>query len=331
MKCFKALTILCLTVILASCSKHDYLKLKVNIDGLGTQSVYLTYFTRAGLRTVSMPVVDDYFEYTYVSEKPILFELTTSGGRLIGHLMAKNDQTVKANFKIGDTSAASVKGDEASRRLAQFCAANAGAIDTRDHLSLNRAIENYVNANPADVVSAILMSRYYDSSLDPDRAARLVAAIDVSARPASLLAGLNELVNIFPDTLHLLPPLSLYTVRDSATSFAPHDSIGLLLAFTPADSPAPRDSVVRRFNHIADSLKSRLSVVELIVTPDTARWQDIVRSAEAGYPVAWLPGGIASPDVRSLNIKMLPMIVLADSASNIIYRGPSLEDALNQF
>ena len=331
MKWIKPLIVLCLTAVFAGCGGSDGLKITVDIDGLGTQNVNLSYYTRSGLRIVSIPVVDGHLEYSYVSEEPLLIELTTSGGRLIGHLIAKNGQTVTAKYKLGDTSAASVKGDAASKRLAEFCAANAGYIDALQSDKLNEAIATYVISHPDDQVSAILMARYYDARPDPARAAELLSGIDASARPAAFVAGAGELFNVAPDSLRRLPELAFYSKGDSISRFTPHDSIGLLLAVTAYGGALPRDSVVAGLNAAADTLKGRIEVVELIAAPDTAGWHQLLREPETYYPVGWLPGGIASPVVRELNIKSLPMFVLADSCGNIIYQGASAEDAVNQF
>lgn len=318
--------------LMASCGGRENLKITADIDGLGTQNVNLTYYTRSGLKTVSIPVVDGHLEYSYVSDEPLLIELTTGGGRLIGHLVAKNGQSVSAAYKLGDMSATTVKGDAVSKRLAEFCAANAAYIDSLNPQKLNGAIAKYVTENPDDQVSAILMSRYYDSTIDPAGASELLSGISASARPAAFVAGLSELLNVSPDSVATLTELTLYGRGDSLVTVAPHDSIGLLLAVSAVnDVRMPRDTAVARLNAAADSLKNRLAVVELIVAPDTAGWHEACRGAKTDYRIGWLPGGIASPAVRHLNIKSVPAVLVADSCGNIVYRGASLEEAVKQF
>ncbi|MBD5214110.1 MAG: hypothetical protein HDS75_04725 [Bacteroidales bacterium] len=331
MNWIKHITLFCLAAIAVSCGSSDSLEITVDIDGLGTQNVNLSYYTRSGFKTVSIPVIDGHLEYSYVSEETLLIEFTTANGRLIGHVVAKNGEKITAKFKLGDSSASSVKGNAVAKRLAEFCAANAAVIDSLDLEGLNQAIAKYVEAHPDDQVSTILMSRYYDATLDPDRAAELLSGIAAAARPASLAAGASELYNVGPDTVSLMPELSLYNKGDSLSKFAPKDSLGLLLAINAYDAAISRDSTVRMLNAIADSLKGYAQVVELLCAPDTAAWHALALEAKATYPVTWLPLGLASPAIRELNIKSLPTIVVADSCSNIVYQGASFDEAASYF
>ena len=61
--------------LLPSCGGRDDYKLDVTVEGLGTQSVSLYFYTRDGLRTISIPVVDGHLEYTSSSQNPVLIEL----------------------------------------------------------------------------------------------------------------------------------------------------------------------------------------------------------------------------------------------------------------
>lgn len=319
-----------LGLMATACSGRDNFKLEVEVDGLGTQSINLYFYTRAGLKSVSIPAVDGRMEYTSSSKEPVLIELTTGGRRTIGFLMAQNGQTVKAFYRPGDSSATEVSGNKTSKRIAEFYAANAALVDSVGGPQLNEAIGRYIAANPADEVSAILLSRLYDATIDPAEANRLLHSIDPSVRTASIMAGMSELINVFPDSAATtLAPLRLYC-GDSVRTVAPRDTLGLILAIHSPMGSAAHDTVAARLNAAYDTLRKRVVMAELMTAADTVEWRAQIDSVAPRYTYGWLPGGIATPSLRGMNIKALPTFIAADSTGRILYRGPSLPQAIEQ-
>lgn len=328
---FVTLSVSLASLVMPGCGNNETYKLTANIEGLGTQNVSLYFYTRSGLQSVSIPAIDGVLEYTGSSKEPVLIELITGNRRTVGYIMARNGETISAGYRLGDNSVTTVKGNKVSARLASFCADNAALIDSLRPAELNAAIEEYVTGHPSDLVSAILMSRLYDATLDPAHAGELLRSIDAASRPASVMAGMGEMINVLPDSTASLPELSLYCLDDTLRTFAPKDSLGLILAITAPGGELPHDSLAARLNAAYDTLSGRLILVEFMAASDTMQWRGQIDSVKPAYDYVWMPGGVASPAVMPLNIKSLPAVVGADSTGRIIYRGSSIDDAIRQF
>lgn len=331
MKLIRLFSIFLLAIISVACGDTESYTLDITIEGLGTRNVNLYIYTRGGLKTVSIPAVDGKLTYKSGSKEPVLVEFLTNERYSLGCLMVQNGETVKAHFAPGDNANISIEGNKVSRRLADFIAENATLIDSLQPAALNSAIESYVAENPDDEVSGILLSRYYDASLDPERTLETIRAVSPAARPAAIMGGMSELNNVNPDSLSEFTGIDMFTLDKGLLTFAPEDSLGVMLAVIQPGDGASHDSVIIDFNAAYDSLHSYLKLVELAVVADTVRLRALTDSIKPRYDIAWMPGGVANPTVRRFNIKNLPMIIVADSAGTILYRGESIQEGIVMF
>lgn len=331
MKLSRLLPVILLTIVVAACHDKDYYTLDVTIDGIGTRNVNLYIYSDNGLKTVSLPAVDNKFSYKSSTDAPVFIDFMTNDNRSLGFLMVENGDEIEARFAPGRASVTSIKGNEVSERLADFMSSHASLIDSLRPAELNSAIERYVSDNPDDIVSGIVVSRFYDATVDPEAARQLIERISPSARPVAIMGGYSTLANVVPDTTARLDSVSLYTIADGLKTFSPVDSLGLLVAVVGPDDVVPHDSTIVKINAARDTLKTRLKFVELALVADTAALRSLTDSIKPAYPIGWLPGGVANPEVSHLNIKQLPMIIVADSTGTIIYRGDSLEEGIEQF
>lgn len=330
MKIIRYLSILLLAIVSVSCGDSETYTLDVTIDGLGTRNVNLFIYSRSGLKSVSIPAVDNVLTYKSSSGEPVLVDLLTNDRRFLGCIMVGNGETVKAHFVPDNNGSTSVDGNKVSHRLYSFISDNAAYIDSAQPDKLNAAIEQYVKGNPDDIVSGILLSRFYDVVDDYSRPAELAALLSPEARPAAVMGGFSELINVNTDSLPPLTEISLMTSDKGLQTFSPGDGLGLMLVVSGADSEG-RDSVVNRLNETFDTLKEQVRMVELVLAADTVRLNKLLTdSVKPKYDVAWMPGGVVSPSIRSLNIKQIPMYILADTVGAIIYRGTLLEDAVGR-
>ena len=192
----------------------------------------------------------------------------------------------------------------------------------------NAIIGRYVKANPADVVSTLLMLTAFDASADPAGADSLLFSIDVSARPSSLTSGYNFLLERLITAADTNQSHRLFRRRHRKRGNIPSrrfrtfdDCVqhrGQPVTRQPADRNAAPTTQIR---------KKELEIVDISLDRDTVVWKNHIRRDSATWRQGWAAGAMAAPGINGIGINRLPFAVVCDSAGATLYRGPSIASA----
>ncbi len=317
--------------LLCGCGSNDHFVVEGEFEGEAPQSVRALYFANGALRNAPVSVREGKFKVEGRSEQPVIIDIYLPDRTRIATVVAHNGETVKLKLNSAKPFDFSAEGDDTAEKLSEWVAANATTLSGGNRLAVNKLIERYIESHKAELLSTVLLMSYYDSSVDPLKAAELFDIIDAEARPLYMVEGFSEMLGRMKSGANsvITEPISYYVARDSSNVFKPADHPYTLIALT--SSMLGRDSIVGELKQL--STLDRLKLVELSVDNDSMAWRRSIIPDSAAWTQGWLPGGAMRAGVEQLSVPRLPYFVVVDSTGHQLLRTPSvtlLSDSIPQ-
>lgn len=317
-----ALTLLLLT----ACSGGDSFKVDGTVDGGRTMNLRFLYVGDDNLNNVLTAARDGKFLFQgHAPEGGTLVEVLDNDYRPLAYFYAENGDKIKVNIKGNSAAGAVATGNDAMDRWNEWREKNANVIARGPGKPLNAAVANYVENHKEDIVSALLMAVYYDASIDPHGANRLLEGIVPEARPAAV-AALHMPGADMRDAkgqYNRVPVFTYFSSRtDTLATFRPRDHKRTLLAFTAGRSG--RDSIIRELSRLYRDKPAGVDILDLRFDTDTVMWRRDLRVDSVKWTSAWMPEATAAPGIDRLGVRSLPFFIVADSTGAQLYHGPGI-------
>lgn len=314
-----------LAVILGACGSDSF-HVEGRIDGMARQNLRAVYYADGAIRMVPAMVIDGKFSFEGRATEPALVELYTSDRNLLGRFVAKNGETIRCGFDRRDPYNVTIDGNELSGRWADFLRVNSQVLAAGDNVRVNALVARYVEHNPSDQLSSLLLVTLYDSASDPVGAQKLLELINPDSKPVSALEGYAELLASVNDKSNRIPvrELRLYSLKDSMATYRTVGRKASMICFTTAES-GRKDSIVKALKRLAKATSGtdRL-ILDVSLDADSVQWRQAIGKDSATWTQVWAPGSAAAASVEPLAIDRLPFFIVTDSAGNQLYRGSQL-------
>lgn len=313
-------------ILLAGCGDEDHFRVKGTVDGKATMNIRVGYYSDGAFRTILTAAREGEFQFEGSAPEGTVVDLYDHEYRLLGRFYGRNGTDYDLGVVRGKPFAMSMKADGAGSdvagRFSSFLASEADSLT----FSPNGPVGRYVRANPADVVSTLLLTTLYDAHSDPVGADSLLESIDPQARPSTLTAGFQDL---------LRRVLAAYPVPDTLvfrTTSGGRDTLLLkshpLTLFMADNRHTERQRLVHMMKQLhKDVPSSKLRIVEVSLDTDTSEWKRSIARDTATWTQTWTPGSLAGPLADRLAIERLPHFLVVDSAGTVLYRGSLAESA----
>lgn len=325
-----------LGLLLGACGAGSEFRINGEIENFGTGNLRLVFYSRDAVRSVTATAVDGKFMAISYSPKPTVVRIYNSPGKLIGRLIIENGQTVEVKFDAADPTVMTVSGNRESERLARFLNENSKAIKDNDTAALNAAIEEIVEKNPKWMLSGMLITDFYDSRPDPQKALAMMATLQPEVVRDMQLTPLR--MQIMPLAVSVdsisIPDITLFTLDDSLQTFSTADNDNTLLMFTKAEQ-RQSDSITDALTAITSSSSSSsrtIAVIDISADPDTAAWHKSVSELSFTSPSlthAWSLSPATIPGLAPIPLSSYPWFILTDSTGTPLYSGPSISVVRN--
>lgn len=314
---------------LSSCSKSDHFSIGGTIDGVGMQSVTLTYYADGGLKRVTQAAVDGKFAMKGHSATPTLCLLELSDGTELATMVVSDGDKMKIKASLESPLATEVKGNGTSSKIARWIADNAEKIASGNAADINSAIAEFVGDNKSDLAATALMVTRFQTPGYETMADSLLTLISVDARPAAVVQNFSAVLasQLNQRSSVEVKPMSMYARNDSTFYFNPsRHSLSFLAFMSPAY--AGRDSITPHLRNLEKRYPSRrLEIIEISTAADSALWKQSTAPDSATWTQAWAPGSIAANAIQKLAIPRNPYFIVADSVGVQLYRGSSISEA----
>lgn len=322
-------------VLMSACGNDDEFVINCKIKDLGDKGVEMIYFNR-GLQRASFHPDDG--EVTLRGSAPDLtpVEVYTLDNRLLFTCVVKNGDELDVKLDPSKVGAISIKGNEISEQYAKFISENAETLaNTRDVAAINSLINKQVTAHPDRISSSLILMTMFRAPGYEMLADSLIHILAAEARPSSLMKSFSALVGeqVSTSARGDIRAMTFHTGRDTVNGhdtivrFMPNFQSYGLLVFT---GERKSDTITNRLNElIKEYNKRRLAIVELSFQSDSATWRNSIRPDSAKWVQAWVPGGNAASQIRNLAIPTTPFFVVTDSMGKQLYRGRSVNAAVD--
>lgn len=279
-----------------------------------------------------------------VTKRPTLVYVrdASSGANQIAIYAERGDKIVVTGDNA-DMTTWTIKGNSTSERWSDWrkeLARKKG--DTGAH---DKAIGEYVKANPGDRLSVILLLTEWDRRKDPDGFIRLWNTLDKKVRDAELIEmcaspDMTGMYFITESDGSLVPARekkavkAIFRSRDNGVDTLRFDKAEASFLFFYSENDSKRketvDSIKALMKQYPDSAKRIIS--DISVDTDSLAWvNSIRRDSLEGMIRAWMPGGIADPDMVRLGVTRVPWYVVKGKGGSVSYEGDDLGKAVEAF
>lgn len=320
-----------LGVVMTACDDEPEFRITGIVEGLGTRHISMIYAADGELHTVTTTAIDGKFSLTGSSRDYTLVELLSPQGKVFSRLLAKNGQNIKCRLDIDDPYRLEMSGSKPMEQWAKFLTKNHDLLTDGTTDMVNGAIEEYVSANPGNILSSLMLLTMYDATDNESKTSTLFASLDPEARPDKLVAGYRLLLsqnnNAAINTK--VKPLTLKNSKDSVERFVPLRSSYTLIYFSSGAKLNPDTINPKILPAYERYLRRNLRIMEISFANDSAQWRRSIENDSLKWTRSWVPGGAASPALYDLSIPRVPYFILSDSIGNQVYRGSSISIAID--
>lgn len=329
---FSLIALSLLALLAVSCGSSTEFRITGVVEDLGTQNLRVYYCTNGAVRSSIAPAIDGKFNFVGQTSEPVLVQFSTNNGFVVGRVIVEGGDVVDARLNLGDLSRTELKGNKESEMLGRFISSNAEAIKNGDREKIDRAVEEFVRANPSRMVAGVVLTEFFDFNGKEQLAMELFETLEPQARPQALSEGVEMMLSrlVVPADSLRVGKFSLFGGKDSLETLSPAKNRLTVMLFTDALS-RKADSVSDMAARVA--ARKGVKVIDVSVDNDTSAWKRSLRELPEGSPLGkgvksyWVPGAIAMEEFIPLSIGEIPFFAVVDSLGRVVYRGRSLSEA----
>ena len=322
------IVIAAIALLMAACGHSDTFVVNGTIEGAPTMNIRVIYTMRGQVFTGVTAATDGKFSFKAAAPDTAIVELYDNDYALLGRFLTVNGEDINLSLTRSPYRL-TVEGNDISQRWAKFLSDNAEALQAADGRH-NAVIAKYIEANPTDEVSTLLLITEYNVALS-DSAAMQAQQLWQTLRwkPAGLTASFAMQLTAVADTAGHCTLDSLRYLRSGNThaTFVAADHPLTLIAIS--SERQGRDSTLATLRRIKDN-RNRLPdgrpvyILDLSIDTDTLDWSRSLRRDSATWQRGWLHSGPANPTLRRLHIPTAPYYILLDSAGTQLLRTTTL-------
>lgn len=320
--------------LLWSCGGSDSFRIMGVIEGLGTQNLQVVYFGDGSIKTMRSTAVDGKFSIEGSSRDYTVVDVFTSTRSLVASFVVKNGDHVECALELNNPEAKMIKGSKPSVELMRWIGDNRQAIEAGQTDAVNRSVAAFIGENGENVVSSVLLTRYFDARGREREADSLLRSITQKARMSSLTESYRDGLVFSVDSG--LPALadSLWFVGADRRRIDvdPTKHKATFLYFTPQAGAriGSNDNLLKKLTEEVaekdkgkekdkdkDKKKKTISVLEIDdINAGIEIWKKEVENDSLPWERVWHPGVSATTALPSR-----PWVIVADSLGQIRYSG----------
>lgn len=349
--------LICMAIIctLSGCTKSQF-KIRFEFPKTYQGNYLLTYYawdSKKGFWVEATAAVQEgKAEIDAFTSRPTLVYISeaSSPSNCIAVYAEKGDEIVLSGDNP-DMLTWSVKGNKLSERWSAWRNANAAAL--REGRSMaddsegrkEKAVAEFVKANPGDKLSAYILLTEYNRQSDPEGFLKLWNSLDDKAKTSKVteIAGSADLIgmafqidskgNLAMVKEKKLSPLVVRSKSNGLDTLRFSKSGGSFLYFYTNNSENRRanvDSVKALVKQYPDSAKR--IIADISFEADSIAWTSHLRSDSVVKAVrAWMPRGVADRDAIRMGVSRTPWFIVTDKTGTQIYAGSDISKALAAF
>lgn len=271
------------------------------------------------------PVTKGRCELKCPSVKPTVGWICASSGESILPFFAERGDDITVKSRDTDPLTWEVGGNSINKEWSEWRRRNIDALRKGTPEAVNTAVKTYVEKNPDETLSLLLLLTSYSREANPDGFRRLWNSLGDDARDQSLIdaVGRADLLTAASAQEPRLSPIPLIAQSGLPDTIIPSRSKATLIYLWHADSPRRREhidtlrSLARQFTDSATR-----TIADICLDPDSLSWSMPLASDSLRHTLrGWIPAGEADPALSSLQFGNIPVFIVASPDCRILYKG----------
>lgn len=324
--------------ILSSCGNPDF-SISFQLPESVNANFRIIYHAASKSQSMNIelvaPVTKGRCELNCPSVKPTVGWICSSSGEAILPFFAERGDNITVKGSDADPLTWEIGGNSVNRDWSEWRRRNIEALRKATPEAVNAAVKAYVEENPDEALSLLLLLTSYSRDADPDGFRRLWNSLGDDARDQSLInaVGRADLLTDSAAPEPRLSPIPLVARPGLPDTVIPSRSKATIIYLWHADSPRRREhidtlrSLARQF---ADSASR--TIADICLDPDSLSWSMPLASDSLRHTLrGWIPAGEADPSLSSLQFGCTPVFIVASPDSRILYRGGDPARAASRF
>ena len=324
-------------LFLLSCGKSEF-KLEFDLDKEITANYNVTYYaadTRGGITVQAVASVrKGECELTGITHKPSLAYITMRTSPVPLVVFLDKGTVIKISGEEEPPLTWNVEGGKINEQLNAWRLEHKDFLMNNDTDSINMAVRNYVEENPENPISLILMLSYFNRSVDEKGYNELMKNLNGEARETDWLtiaARSDQLYHsyFYPAKLQsMIMRGSEYGVDTLLTD----GKNPVFISFWQTgynDKKILIDSLKTLEKELPDSVKI---LADICLDVDSLGWKNAIRrDSLEDVKRFWTPLGINDPTIQKFKVVSLPYFIVFNREGKQDYRGTSLEEAMKTY
>lgn len=324
-------------LLLMSCGKNEF-TLRFDVDASVTDNYDVTYYATDVKGGITVQAVASVREgkclLTGITKRPTLAFLNSRMADYPLVIYAQRGDKVDIGGEGNNPLQWVVKGNKINEKLSEWRSENIGKLQSHDPDSVNFAIKKFVEENPEEPSSTILLLCYYDRGLDEQGYVELMTSLKGDAKKdewLKIVARADQMVyhHSYPAKLE---SLVMRSVKEGADTLKINNADPVFLIFWQSSDNDRKNTV--------DSLKwleksypdSTLLIADVCLDADSLGWRNAMRKDSLELiKRLWAPTVFTDPAVTKFKVKALPYYIVFDKEGNQVYRGKNLPDAMKTY
>lgn len=228
-----------------------------------------------------------------------------------------------------------VGGDKINEELSLWRKDNLDLLKNDSTLGINASVSGFVEKNPGNPVSLILLLNYFNREQDEAGYSKLLSRLQVKIKKDNWLeimshASLLSFGEVPPAQMRSLIMRSDRNRIDTIRISGKEPMLIWFWNHLTTDRKQTLDSLKILLKEYPDTSKRIFADVYMDI--DSLGWKNIIRrDTLKTYPRFWAPMAQMDPDLFLLKIKEIPYFIVFDSIGKQSYRGPDLAEAMKEF
>lgn len=270
-----------------------------------------------------------------VTKLPTLIYLTAKKSKIPLVIYAERGNKITISGDSNEPLSWNVAGNDINQKLTAWREENLQTLKGANAESINKSVATFIENNPEDPVSLILLLCYFDRSVDENGYSDLMAAlssVDNKEQWITIAARADQM------TLSAAKPariesLALRSMQGGAdTLFFDGKQPGLLMFW---------QNDIKNRKELMDSLKTVVKefsdstsriIADINLDPDSIVWKNTIkRDSLKNVARLWAPAGLADESVMKLKVGSLPYYIVLNKKGQQIYRGSDFDLAVKEF
>lgn len=227
-----------------------------------------------------------------------------------------------------------ISGNKITEQWSRWRTDNRNILSQRDSERINDAVAKFVETNPDNPLSTLLLMNYFDRRLDKPRFEKLWKKLEDDALEEKWieLTASNDLIDYSPLSPGNIDILRLHTSGNGIDTLVfGNKPVFLYFYRNPTPTRSEDLDVLKELAKLYSDSASRV-IADISFEPDSMRWESsLPADSLKGVVRAWVPRAEADSAMMRLGVERTPWVMVYDSKGRLKFRGSDARKAADAF